>query len=61
MRATLLLVAVALSGCKTAEVAITHPTTGLHVVARVEAKDASALPANASQDLPAPPTSGEKH
>jgi hypothetical protein len=37
MRATLLLLTVLLSGCKTAEVAITHPTTGIHVVARIEA------------------------
>jgi hypothetical protein len=40
MRATLILLVVLLSGCKTAELAITHPTTGIHVVARIEA-DAS--------------------
>jgi hypothetical protein len=39
MRATLVFIVVILSGCKTAEVAITHPPTGLYVVARVEAKD----------------------
>jgi hypothetical protein len=39
MRATLVFLAVFLSGCKSAELAVTHPPTGLHVVARVEARD----------------------
>jgi hypothetical protein len=43
MRATLVFIVVFLSGCKTAELAITHPPTGLHVVARVEARDPAPL------------------
>jgi hypothetical protein len=40
MRATFILMTVLLAGCKTAEVATTHPTTGIHVVARIEADPA---------------------
>lgn len=50
MRALLLLSAALLSGCKAAEVALIHPTTGVHIVARVEAKDAS----TAQEILPSP-------
>lgn len=28
-----------LSGCKTLEVALTHPTTGVHIVARMESQE----------------------
>ena len=43
MRAWLLLAAIAssgiLSGCKTAEIAVNHQMTGIHVVAKFEGKD----------------------
>jgi hypothetical protein len=39
MRAMLLLIVVACSGCKTAEFALSYPTTGIQVVARFAAKD----------------------
>ena len=38
-RLFLLLVAVACSGCKTAEFAVDHQMTGIHVAAKFEAKD----------------------
>ena len=39
MRAIILLTVLLLTGCKTAEFAITHPATGIHLVARLEAKE----------------------
>jgi hypothetical protein len=39
MRATILFLALLVSGCKTAEFALTHPGTGMHLVARVEARE----------------------
>jgi hypothetical protein len=33
------LVAVSLAGCKTAQIAVSHPMTGLHVVAKFECED----------------------
>jgi hypothetical protein len=46
MRPWLLLAAIAtcgqLSGCKTAEIAVDHQMTGIHVVAKFEGKDPAA-------------------
>jgi hypothetical protein len=42
MRRLLLLVAFACSGCKTAEFAVDHQMTGIHVAAKFEAKDFAA-------------------
>jgi hypothetical protein len=44
MRATFASIVVFLSGCQTAEIAVMHPPTGIHVVARVEAKEPAAPP-----------------
>ena len=47
MRFWLLLAAIAtcgqLSGCKTAEIAVDHQMTGIHVVAKFEGKDQAAI------------------
>lgn len=40
MRGILLIGLVLFSGCKTVEVALTHPTTGIHFVARMESESA---------------------
>jgi hypothetical protein len=50
MRRLLLLVAIACSGCKTAEFAVDHQMTGIHVAAKFEAKDF----ATNSFQIPAP-------
>jgi hypothetical protein len=39
MRAIILLVALLVSGCKTAEFALCHPGTGMHLVAKLEARE----------------------
>ena len=39
MRLVLLLAVVMSGGCKTAEIAVDHSLTGIHVVAKFEAKD----------------------
>ena len=36
MRLIFLFCIALLSGCKTVELAVTHPTTGVHIVARME-------------------------
>ena len=56
MRKLLITLAVLLSGCKTAEVAVTHPATGLHFVARIESEPmaASAAETLVAETLPAP-------
>ena len=51
MRKLLIILAVLLSGCKTAEVAVTHPATGLHFVARIESEP---FVASAAETLPGP-------
>jgi hypothetical protein len=47
MRTWLMLAAIAtsleLTGCKTAEIAVNHQMTGIHVVAKFEGKDESAV------------------
>jgi hypothetical protein len=40
MRLVLLLAIVLSGGCKTAEIAVDHSLTGIHVAAKFEAKDA---------------------
>ena len=39
MRLVLIIAAIACSGCQSAEFAVNHQMTGLHVVAKFEAKD----------------------
>lgn len=54
MRATLLLI-VALTfttGCKTAEFALTHPGTGMHFVAKLQAQEPTDSYVEASQTAP---------
>ncbi|MEX2174705.1 MAG: hypothetical protein WD872_10110 [Pirellulaceae bacterium] len=47
MRLFLLLLVVAASGCKTAEFAVTHPVTGVHVVAKFESQEPAPYDAEA--------------
>jgi len=53
MRAWLLLATIAicgeLIGCKTAEIAVDHQMTGIHVVAKFEGKEEDALASDASE------------
>lgn len=39
MRALLLLATIMCGGCQTAEIAVNHQMTGIHVVAKFEARD----------------------
>jgi hypothetical protein len=54
MRAMLLLIVVGCSGCKTAEFALSYPTSGIQVVARFAAKDdelAGSIPMSEARPL----------
>jgi hypothetical protein len=50
MRAILILAAVVCGGCRSAEFAVNHQMTGLHVVAKFEAREDGALLASGSSD-----------
>lgn len=55
MRAWLLLATIAtcgeLIGCKTAEIAVDHQMTGIHVVAKFEGKEEAALASDESEPV----------